>query len=102
ATAARTRSRGVSGPSAVGALNPGPEPAQPLVDPLVAAVDLADVADRRRAVRAQARDQHRHPGPDVRALRTLPVQLRGARDDDAVRVADDDPGAHPDQLVHEE
>src|SRR5204863_3792938 len=59
-TAARTRRRGVSGPSAVDAFNPRPERAQPLVDPLVAAVDLADVADRGRALGAEARDQHRH------------------------------------------
>src|SRR5262249_31216892 len=82
--AARTRRRGVSGPSAVDAFNPSPERAQPLVDPLVAAVDLADVADRGRALGAQARDEHGHPRADVRALHALPVQLRGAGDDDAV------------------
>src|SRR5262245_36367999 len=78
--AARTRRRGVSSASAVGALNPGSERAQPFVDPLVATVDLADVADRRRALGAQAGDQHRHARADVGALHALAVELRGAGD----------------------
>src|SRR5438876_7228269 len=60
------------------------EPAQALVDPLVAAVDLADVPDRGRALRAQAREEHGHPGPDVGARQPLAVELRRAGDDDAV------------------
>ena len=76
-TAARTRRRGVSARQAVDALNPRPERAQPLVDPLVAPVDLADVADRRHAFGAQARDQHGHAGADVRALQPLAVSFAG-------------------------
>ena len=45
---------------------------------------------------------HRHPGADVGALEPLPVQRRRARDDDAMRVAEDDPRAHRDELVDEE
>ena len=47
------------------ALDPRSEVAQTFVDPLVSAVDLADVADLGDSVRAQGGDQHRHPGPDV-------------------------------------
>src|SRR5262245_28751445 len=72
------------------ALDVGADRAQPLVDPLVAAVDLADVSDRRRAVGAEARDQHRHSRADVRALHPFAVEPRGAGDDRAVRVAEDD------------
>ena len=84
------------------ALDRGAERAQALVDPLVAAVDLADVADRRGALGAEARDQHRHPGADVGARQALAVQLRRADHDRAVRVAEDDPRAHRDELVDEE
>src|SRR5205085_10994377 len=78
------------------------EPAQALVDSLVAAVDLADVPDRGRAFRAQAREQRGHSGPEVRARQPLAVELRRAGDDDAMRIADDDPRAHVHQLVDEE
>ena len=79
-----------------------PSAAQPLVDALVAAVDLADVADLRGALGAERRDHHRHAGADVGARQPLAVELRRAGDDDAVRVAEDDPRAHADQLVDEE
>ena len=49
-----------------------------------------------------ARDQQRHPGADVGARHALPVELRRADHDDAVRVAEDDPRAHRDELVDEE
>ncbi len=42
------------------------------------------------------------PGADVRARQPLAVELRRAGDDGAVRVAEDDPGAHADELVDEE
>src|SRR5439155_14006382 len=84
------------------ALDVGAEPAQALVDPLVAPVDLADVADRGETLRAEAREQHRHSGADVGARQPFAVQLRRAGDDDPVRVADDDPRAHVHQLVDEE
>src|SRR5262245_36478331 len=75
---------------------------QALVDTLVALVDLMDRADRRAALGAQAGEQHRHAGADVRALHPLAEQLRRPADDDAVRVAQDDPRAHRDELVGEE
>src|SRR5439155_7715344 len=78
------------------------ERAQPLVDALVTLVDLVGVADRRRALRAEGRDHHRHAGANVGARHALAVQARGARDDDAVRVTEDDPRAHRDELVDEE
>ena len=52
--------------------------------------------------RAERRDQHRHAGADVGARHALPVELRRAVDDRAVRVAEDDPRAHRDELVDEE
>src|SRR5215510_9913417 len=42
------------------------EASETLVDALVAAVDLLDVADNRAAVRRQRRGDQRHPGADVR------------------------------------
>src|SRR4029077_4546383 len=42
------------------------ELAQALVDALVAAIDLADVADLTASVGAKRGQQHRHAGPDVR------------------------------------
>ena len=42
------------------------ERTQALVDPLVAALDLAHVVDRARALRGERREEHRHAGPDVR------------------------------------
>src|SRR3954470_19605369 len=74
---------------------------QPLIDPLVPAVDLADVPDLRLAVGAQRRDEDRHARPDVRALHPLAVKPARAAYDRAVRVADDHPSAHRDQLVDE-
>src|SRR3954454_21149442 len=60
------------------ALDPGAELAKALVDALVAAVDLADVADLGTALGAQRRDQHRHAGPDVGRLQSLPRERAGA------------------------
>ena len=65
--------------SQLAALDVGAERAEPLVDALVAAVDLADVADARLAFGAERRDHHRHAGADVGALEALPDELRRAR-----------------------
>src|SRR3989441_659232 len=74
---------------------------EPLIDPLVAALDLADVVDHRVPLGGERRQQHRHPRPDVGALDHLPAQRRRPRDHRAVGVAQHDAGAHADQLVHE-
>src|ERR1700691_1839274 len=80
------------------ALDTGAELAQALVDALVAAVDLADVADLAASLRAQRRQQHRHPRADVRRLHALAAQPARAGDDRAVRVAHHDVRTHQDQL----
>src|SRR5262249_20893773 len=87
---------------AVAALDLGAERAQPLLDALVAADDLADVADRRGALRAEARDQHRPARADIGALHSLPVEPCRPGHDGAMRVAEDDPRPHVDELVDEE
>jgi hypothetical protein len=50
------------------ALDPGAERAQPLVDGLVATLDLTGVVDRARAFRTAGGQEHRHAGPDVGRL----------------------------------
>src|SRR5215203_1239017 len=56
------------------ALDAGAQVAQALVDALVAAVDLADVADLAHPVRAQGGDEHGHAGADVGRLHPLAPQ----------------------------
>ena len=53
------------------ALDTSAQRAQPPVDPLVAAVDLAYVSDLGHALGAQGGDQHRHSGADVGRLQAL-------------------------------
>src|SRR4051795_9352716 len=84
------------------ALDAGAEVSQALVDALVAAVDLPDVADLCTPLGAQRGEQDRHPGTDVRGLDGLAAQPAGAVDDRAVRIAQRDVGAHGDELVDEE
>src|SRR5919201_7145443 len=84
------------------ALDLRPECAQALVDALVAFVDVVHGADRRGAFRAEAREQYRHAGSNVRAFDALPAELRGPGHDGPVGVAEDDPRAHADQIVGEE
>src|SRR5215218_4214443 len=88
-------------PASAGAFDVGPQGPQALVDALVAPVDLAHVADDRLAVGGEGGHQQGHAGADVGRLQPLPVQRGGAVDDHPVGVADDDPGPHADQLVHE-
>src|ERR1700691_811884 len=76
--------------------------AQTLVDALVAAVDLTDVADLATSLRAQRCEQHRHAGANVRRLHALTAQAARAGDDRPVRVAHHDVRAHQDQLVGED
>ena len=75
---------------------------KPLVDALVAAIDLADVPDRGRALGAERGDQHRHAGADVRARQTLAVETCRSGDHGPVRVAENDACSHRDELVDEE
>src|SRR4051812_45863025 len=72
----RSTARRLRGHNRLGgdALDARPEVAQPLVDALVAAVDLADVADLAAALRAQGGDEHRHARADVRRLQPLTAQ----------------------------
>src|SRR5713101_1523103 len=75
---------------------------QPLIDPLVAPLDLADVVDHGMALGSQRREQHRHSSPDVRAVHHAAVQRRGPGDHRPVGIAQHNACAHADQLVHEE
>src|SRR5439155_26243279 len=73
-----------------------------LVDPLVAAVDLTDVADLRLAIGAQRRDEHGHAGADVGALHARAVKPARTAYHRAMGIAQQDPSAHVHELVHEE
>src|SRR5262249_22287324 len=84
------------------ALDAGAQRAQALVDPLVPAVDLPDVADDRAPGGAQRGGDERHPGPDVGRDDGGAVEAARADHDRAVRIAQDDPGPHGDEAVHEE
>src|SRR5262245_9657946 len=88
--------------SYLGALDLRAELTKPLVDALVAAVDLTDVPDRRRSLGTQGGDHHRHAGADVRALEALTVEPRRACHHRAMRIAEDDPRPPRDELVDEE
>ena len=63
---------------------------QLVLQPLVAAVDLADVADLAGSFGCQRRDHQRHAGADVRADHGVAAQRRRADYHRAVRVAQDD------------
>src|SRR5439155_1665574 len=82
--------------------NLGSQCPQPLVDALVAALDLADVVDRGLPLGGERRQQHRHAGADVGTFDHTTAQRRRPGDDGAVRIAQHDAGAHADELVHEE
>src|ERR1700680_1400705 len=68
-------------------LDAGAQLAQALVDALVPAVDLTDVADLATSIRAQRREQHGHAGADVRRLQALSAQPSRARHECRRRVA---------------
>ncbi len=53
------------------ALDARPKVPEALIDALIAAVDLADVADLAASVGAEGCQQHGHSGPDVRRLDPL-------------------------------
>src|SRR5215204_1888916 len=78
------------------------ERAQTVVDPLVPTVDLANVSDRGRALRAERGDEHCHTRSDVRAHHAVAVELGRSVHDRTVGIAEDDPGSEVRQLVDEE
>src|SRR5688500_3055318 len=78
------------------------EGAEPLVNPLVAALDLPDVLDLALAGGAEGGEEHGHAGADVGRLDGGAAKLDRAGDDGPMGVAEHDPRAHADQLVHEE
>ena len=82
--------------------DPSAERVETLVDALVAALDLAGVVDRARALRAQRGQEHRHSGANVRRLDRRSAQRRGSRNERTVRIAQHDARPHADQLVDEE
>src|SRR3954467_6403982 len=59
----------------------GAEGAQPLVDALVAALDLPDVVDRAGAVGRKGGEEHGHAGPDVGRLDGTALERAGPGDD---------------------
>src|SRR3954469_8057521 len=81
------------------ALDLGAEGAQPLVDPFVAALDLRHVVDGAFAIRRHRGDEHRHAGADVGGIHGAAPELRRTRHQRAMRIAEHDPRAHPNELV---
>src|SRR4051794_29357065 len=55
----------------------GAEGAQPLVDALVAPLDLPNVVDRARAVGRECREEHGHAGADVGRLDGAALERAG-------------------------
>src|SRR4051812_22024990 len=69
----------------VDALHIRPEGAQPLVDSLVATLDLSDIVDRARSVGAERREQHRHAGANIRRVDRTAAELRRTGNERAMR-----------------
>src|SRR5947209_17215033 len=82
--------------------DPRPELAETLVDPLVPAVDVTDVADLGNSLRTERGDQHRHPCADVWRVDPLAGEAARPEHNRSVRVADRDRGTHQLELVTEE
>src|SRR5262249_10724867 len=75
---------------------------QPLVDPFIAALDLLSVVDSAGALCAHRRQQHRHPSPNIWALKARRPQLRRPCNDRTMRIAQHDSSAHRNELVYKE
>src|ERR1043166_163119 len=88
--------------SAIRPLDGGAQGLEAALDVLVAAVDLPDVVNRALPLGRKRGEEHRHPGPDIGRFHGPAAELSRTGDDGAVRIAEHDPGSHPDQLVHEE
>src|SRR5688572_17123059 len=82
------------------ALPPDPrsQRVQPLVDPLVSAIDLMHVVNRALAFRAERGEEKGHARTDVGAGDLGALQAVAADDDRAMRIAEDDPRTHADQF----
>src|SRR5438876_2323810 len=76
--------------------DPRADRVEPLLDPLVAAVDLMDVVDDALAFGAERGEQQGHAGADVGAGDLRAVQAVAADDDGPVRIAQNDARAHGD------
>src|SRR5690606_24578269 len=91
-----------SSSSVLMALDGRAEIAQPLIDTLVAALNLADVVDGTDPVGRERRHQHRHPGANVGRFHSAAVQPSRPADHRPMRITENNPGAHADQLVDKE
>ena len=80
----------------------GAQGAEFFVDAFVTAVDLADVINGRGALGGEGGDEEGHAGTHVGGFEAGAKELAFADDDDAVRVAEDDLGAHCDEGIDEE
>ncbi len=69
---------------------------------LVAALDGLDFENRARAFGRQRRGDERHARADVAAVERAALELRRAGHDDAVRIAEEQIGAHRAQLLERE
>src|SRR5437899_582261 len=90
----RASIRDASRTTSSGAFDLGAKAAKARVELLIAPVDLLDVVDHARPLRAERRREERHARPDVRTAQLGPVQLRRTDDHGAVRVAEDEPSPH--------
>src|ERR1700730_4961188 len=82
--------------------NLGAQWIQSLLDALVAAIDLMNVVNHALAFSAQRCEQQRHAGANVGTRDLRAGETVSADDDRAVRIAQDDAGAHRDEFVGEE
>ncbi len=77
----------------------GAQRGQFLIHLFVSTVNLADIADGRFALGRKGGQNQGHTGADIRAFHFLTVKAGGSLDDHAVRVAQDNLGAHADQFI---
>ena len=89
-------------PLVVYALDMSSEQPQPVVDVLVATVDLADISDVGGSLCGQGSYQHCHTRPDVGTVHSFAVEAGRSADDRTVRIAKRDPRTHRNQFVNEE
>src|SRR5258708_17497709 len=73
-----------------------------LVHSLVAALDLTDVVDDALSFGAKRGDEKSHSSADVWRIERCTAQCRWSGNESAMRIAQDNLGAHRDQFVDEE